>query len=67
MATLNSSTFLKKYNTGQNEKGNDYAFKDFIPDGVQKMTASGQSLTTTPQLQHNHQLSIQLPVYREDA
>jgi hypothetical protein len=48
MATLNSSTFFTKYNTGQNEKGNDYAFKDFILDGVQKMTASGKSLTTTP-------------------
>lgn len=46
--------FFKKYNnTDQNEKGNDYAFKDFILDSVQKMTARGESLTTTPQDQHN--------------
>jgi len=72
MVTLNSSTFFKKYKTDQNEKGNDYAFKEFILDGVQKMTASGESLTTTPQHQHNcnitnHQRWIQLPVYRKDA
>jgi hypothetical protein len=53
VATPNSSTFFKKYNTHQNEKGNDYAFKDFILDGVQKMAASGDSLTTTPHHQHN--------------
>ena len=49
VANLSSSTLKKKYNTDQNEKGNDYAFKNFILDGVQKMTASGESLTTTPQ------------------
>jgi hypothetical protein len=53
MATLNSSTFFKKYNTDQNEMGNAYAFKDFILDGVRKMTANGKSLTTaSTQLRH---------------
>jgi hypothetical protein len=41
-ATLGSSVLLKKYTTNQNRKGKVYAFKDFIPACVQKMTEAAE-------------------------
>jgi hypothetical protein len=38
MATLDISMLFKKYTTNQNWKGKGYAFKDFIPACVWKMT-----------------------------
>ena len=38
MAVLNSFMLFKKYTTNQNQNGKGCAFKDSIPDCVQKIT-----------------------------
>ena len=72
MATLNSFTFFKNCNTGQNWKGERYAFKDFILDcaqewqsqrrGYENDSKDNESLTSTPQ-QHKQPSVMDPAVY----